>query len=63
TDYYIYRATSSTGTYSKIDSSGGYNYYYDYPPSINTSYYYKVAAYNSTYGESAMSSYNAGWCY
>jgi hypothetical protein len=63
TDYYIYRATSSTGTYSKIDSSGGYNYYYDYPPSANTSYYYKVSAYNSTAGESAMSSYNAGWCY
>ena len=63
TDYYIYRATSSTGTYSKIDSTGGDTYYYDYPSLSNTYYYYKVTAYNATSGESEMSSYNAGWCY
>jgi len=63
TDYFIYRATSSTGTYSFIGESEGYNYYYDYPPSKNTYYYYKITAYNSVAGESEMSSYNAGWCY
>lgn len=63
TDYYIYRATSSTGNYSYVDQSGGYDYYYDYPPLSNTTYYYKVSAYSSTAGESEMSSYNQGWCY
>lgn len=63
TNYYIYRSTSSSGTYSYVGASDGYNYYYDYPPYANTTYYYKVSAYNSTYGESAMSSYNSGYCY
>jgi hypothetical protein len=63
TDYYIYRATSSTGTYSYVDESEGDDYYYDYPPLKNTTYYYKITAYNPTAGESEMSSYNAGWCY
>lgn len=63
TNYYIYRATSSSGTYSYVGESGGSTSYYDYPPYASTTYYYKVSAYNSTYGESVMSSYNSGSCY
>lgn len=47
TNYYIYRATSSSGTYSKIASSQ-VAYYMDKNVSGNTTYYYKVKAVNNS---------------
>lgn len=54
TSYYIYRATSYSGTYSKIDTVST-SYYYDTNVSDDTIYYYKVQAHNSS-GTSAYSS-------
>ncbi len=56
TSYYVYRATSSSGTYSFIDATSSTSYY-DYDVSSGTTYYYKVSAVNSA-GESAKSSYD-----
>jgi hypothetical protein len=58
TGYYVYRATSSLGTYSKVTSSlvTGTSYT-NSSLSSSTTYYYKVSAYNSSYGETALSSY------
>jgi fibronectin type 3 domain-containing protein len=44
--YYIYRATSKSGTYTKIDTVDDTEYT-DYDVDEDTSYYYKVKAYNS----------------
>jgi fibronectin type 3 domain-containing protein/putative cell wall-binding protein len=52
--YYIYRASSSDGTYYQIDSTDSTSYT-NTGLSPSTSYYYKVAAYNS-YGYSLYSS-------
>jgi fibronectin type 3 domain-containing protein len=54
-DYSIYRAASSGGSYSYISSTGS-SPYTDTELSPNTTYYYKVSA-NNDYGESAQSSY------
>lgn len=62
TDYYIYRATSSTGDYDYVGSSEGDTDYYDFPPVKYEYYYYKISAYNSTSGESALSDYARGYC-
>ncbi|MGB8452448.1 MAG: fibronectin type III domain-containing protein [Anaerocolumna sp.] len=43
--YYVYRAKSKSGTYTKLDSVD-YNEYTDYDLSDDTTYYYKVKAYN-----------------
>jgi fibronectin type 3 domain-containing protein len=51
--YYVYRASSSSGTYSYVVSTGSVSYT-DTGLSENTSYYYKVSAYNN-YGESPQS--------
>jgi len=56
TGYYIYRSTSSSGTYSKYDNTS-YASYTDTWPSSGTTYYYKVSAYNSNSGESQQSAY------
>jgi uncharacterized protein YxeA len=53
--YYVYRAASSGGTYSYITSTTSASYT-DTGLSSNTTYYYKVSAYNS-YGEGSLSSY------
>ncbi|AET68043.1 fibronectin type III domain-containing protein [Desulfosporosinus orientis DSM 765] len=47
TSYYIYRATSSSGTYSKIDTVKATSYT-DTDLSDDTTYYYKVKAVNSS---------------
>lgn len=54
TSYYIYRSTSSSGTYSKIDTVTSTSYY-DTSLSEDTTYYYKIQAHNSS-GTSAYSS-------
>jgi fibronectin type 3 domain-containing protein len=54
-DYYIYRATSSGGTYSQITSTSSTSYT-NTGLSSNTTYYYRVSAVNN-YGESSQSSY------
>jgi len=46
TEYYIYRSTTSNGTYSQVGTSAT-NSYTNTSLSTNTTYYYKVAAYNS----------------
>ena len=58
-NYYIYRATSSGGSYSSLDSTS--NTYYDDPTATaGTTYYYKVKTYdNELY--SSYSSYDSGW--
>jgi hypothetical protein len=55
--YYVYRASGSNGSYSLITIESSITYT-DTGLSSNTTYYYKVSAYNS-YGESAMSSYDS----
>jgi hypothetical protein len=60
--YNIYRATSSSGSYTKhnispITSTTWSNFYWTYGESgMSDSYYFKVSAVNS-YGESAQSNY------
>jgi len=54
TSYYIYRSTSSNGTYSKIDTVTS-TYYYDTGLAEDRTYYYKIQAHNS-YGTSSYSS-------
>ncbi|HOW51369.1 MAG TPA: DUF1566 domain-containing protein [bacterium] len=62
--YYLYRATSASGSYALLTASGTTNTYYtDYPPAVSTSYYYKVLAYDSYLGYSDYSPYDTGWCY
>ncbi|MBQ2991538.1 MAG: caspase family protein, partial [Clostridia bacterium] len=58
TGYYVYRSNSASGTYSKIATitSGSTVSYTNTGLSAGTTYYYKVAAYNSI-GTSAQSSY------
>jgi fibronectin type 3 domain-containing protein len=53
--YHIYRATSSSGSYSNIVSVYGVSYT-DTGLSPNTTYYYKISAYSNT-GESEQSYY------
>jgi uncharacterized protein YxeA len=53
--YYVYHSTSSGGTYSYVDSTSSTSYT-DTGLSSNTTYYYKVSAYNY-YGEGSLSSY------
>ena len=48
TSYYVYRATSYSGTYSKI-ATVATSSYTDYSLSYNKTYYYKVKAHNSNY--------------
>jgi len=59
TKYYIYRSTTSSGTYTKIDSSttiSTTNSYTDKTANSGTTYYYKVSASNSG-GEGLKSNY------
>jgi len=55
TGYYIYRNTSSSGTYEQVGTSTTTSYTDTYLDG-GTTYYYKMAAYNSG-GESSQSSY------
>jgi len=55
TGYYIYRSLDKTGPYEQIGSSTS-NSYTDNSLSLGTTYYYKVAAYNSS-GTSSESSF------
>ena len=55
TGYYIYRSSSSSGTYSQVDTSPSTSYT-NTGLSASTTYYYKVAAYNSS-GTGPQSSY------
>jgi fibronectin type 3 domain-containing protein len=62
--YTVYRSTSSSGTYSYV--GGTYDTYYTdtYGLSPGTTYYYRVSAYNNSYGEgSQSSSYGAATTY
>ena len=54
TKYYIYRATSSSGPFSKLTDEPTDSSYTDNGLSANTTYYYKVKAVNSA-GESGFS--------
>jgi fibronectin type 3 domain-containing protein len=56
-EYYIYRANSSYGSYSVIVSTSD-AFYTDTELTSNTTYYYKVSAYNSV-GEGGQSSYTS----
>ena len=62
TGYYVYRSSSSGGTYSKVKTitSGSTVSYTDTGLSADTKYYYKVSAYNAN-GESALSAYDYDW--
>ncbi|MDR0645029.1 MAG: fibronectin type III domain-containing protein [Treponema sp.] len=53
--YYIYRSTSSGGTYSYIGETSDAYYTNSSGLSAGTEYYYKVAAYNYDYGVGAQS--------
>ncbi|MDR1466369.1 MAG: fibronectin type III domain-containing protein [Treponema sp.] len=55
TDYYIYRSTVSSSSYTHVGDSPSTSFTNN-GLSANTTYYYKVSAYNA-YGESAQSSY------
>ncbi|MFC1595989.1 hypothetical protein ACFL4D_01740 [Candidatus Margulisiibacteriota bacterium] len=60
TNYYVYRASSATGTYSLRGSSTSTSYD-DTSASSGTYYYYKVKAYSSSsHSYSDYSSYNRG---
>jgi fibronectin type 3 domain-containing protein len=54
-EYYIYRSTSSSGSYESIGSASSTSYT-DNTVSSGTTYYYKVSAYNNC-GEGSQSSY------
>jgi len=57
TGYYVYRSTSASGIYTRVgegEISGVYGVYYDKNLPHNTTYYWKVSAYNS-YGEGPQS--------
>jgi hypothetical protein len=56
TSYYLYRSTSYSGTYSYLTSTSSTSYT-DTGLPANATYYYKVSAYNSSYGETSMSNY------
>ncbi|WP_141694401.1 fibronectin type III domain-containing protein, partial [Desulfosporosinus sp. BG] len=58
TSYYVYRATSSSGTYSKIATTKTSSYT-DTDLSADTTYYYKVSAVNSSDTSSYSSKENA----
>jgi hypothetical protein len=53
--YYVYRSLSGLGSYTKVGSSNT-NSYTDTEVKANTTYYYKVSAYNDA-GESSQSLY------
>ncbi|MDR0707551.1 MAG: hypothetical protein LBF60_06725, partial [Treponema sp.] len=53
--YKLYRATSSSGVYTLVNDLSTSTSYTDYELQQDTTYYYKVSAYNS-YGESPRSS-------
>jgi fibronectin type 3 domain-containing protein len=54
--YYIYRSTNADGPYKKVDSTKSTSYI-DTGLDSNTTYYYKVSAYNKA-GESEKSNYD-----
>jgi uncharacterized repeat protein (TIGR02543 family) len=56
--YYVYRATSYNGSYTQITSTSNTSYT-DTGLSPNTTYYYKVSAWNSAYGEGPQSSWDS----
>jgi fibronectin type 3 domain-containing protein len=56
TGYYIYYSTSASGTYNSLSGSFSSTVGYITECSANTTYYFKVSAYNS-YGESTQSAY------
>lgn len=58
--YYIYRATSSSGSYSMVNNTSS-TYYDDRGVTVGKKYYYKVKAYNSSAGKSNYSSYSSGY--
>jgi fibronectin type 3 domain-containing protein len=55
--YKVYRAASSSGTYSVVSSNNYDTYYTDSGLNPNTTYYYKVSALNSSWIESSQSNY------
>lgn len=56
--YYIHRSTTSSGVYTKLDSTTDTTYN-DSTPSPNIRYYYKISAYSEV-GESSLSNYAYG---
>ncbi len=58
--YNIYRSSSSTGTYIKINTADITSAYYDDPAAAGVHWFYKVTAQNAT-GESPQSIYAEGW--
>jgi len=57
TGYYVYSSSSASGPYTRVGTTSN-NYWWAYTLPLNTTYYYKVSAYNSA-GESPQSSYTS----
>ena len=60
TKYYVYRATSKNGSYSKLGSTTK-NYFSDKKTDLGKTYYYKIKAYTDSKASSA-SSYTSAKC-
>jgi hypothetical protein len=59
--YYVYHSNSAYGTYTLVGETTG-AYFQDYNLSSNTTYYYKVTAFNNA-GESSFSPYSSATTY
>lgn len=56
TGYYIYRSSTSSGTYSMVMPVGSQSSWTNSGLPANTTYYYRVSAHDKNYNESALSS-------
>jgi len=57
--YNIYRCATYNGTYTEVRTGNTSTSYLDYPPSVNTDYWYKVTAVSEG-GESVLSDFAVG---
>jgi len=62
TGYYVYRSSSSSGSYNRVGTVASYTAYIATGLSANTTYYFRVSAYNSA-GEGSQSSYTSATTY
>ena len=62
TEYYVYRSTTETGSYSTLVDRTTKSYTFDTDVDVRNRYYYKVKAYNSSTGKkSDYSDFDKGW--